>query len=46
MLGDPLVPAPFPGENKSEVYGDLLGYSEEKAEGLMAREIIQACGCT
>jgi len=38
--GDPLMPAPFLGENNSEVYGDLLGYSEEKIEELLAREII------
>lgn len=38
--GDPLTPAPFLGENNSEVYADLLGYSEEKIEELMAREII------
>jgi crotonobetainyl-CoA:carnitine CoA-transferase CaiB-like acyl-CoA transferase len=34
------MPAPFLGENNSEVYGDLLGYSEEKIEELLAREII------
>jgi crotonobetainyl-CoA:carnitine CoA-transferase CaiB-like acyl-CoA transferase len=34
------VPAPFLGEHNSEVYAGLLGYSEEKIEELMAREII------
>jgi CoA:oxalate CoA-transferase len=38
--GDPLVPAPFLGEHNGEVYSSLLGYSEEKIEELMAREII------
>jgi len=38
--GDPFMPAPFLGEHNSEVYAELLGYSEEKIEELMAREII------
>jgi CoA:oxalate CoA-transferase len=38
--GDPLTPAPFLGEHNSEVFGGLLGYSEEKIEEFMAREII------
>jgi CoA:oxalate CoA-transferase len=38
--GDPLAPAPFLGEHNSEVYSGLLGYSEEKIEELMVREII------
>jgi crotonobetainyl-CoA:carnitine CoA-transferase CaiB-like acyl-CoA transferase len=38
--GDPFPPAPFLGEHNSEVYAELLGYSEEKIEELMGREII------
>lgn len=38
--GDPLAPSPFLGEHNSEVYNGLLGYSEERIEELMAREII------
>jgi crotonobetainyl-CoA:carnitine CoA-transferase CaiB-like acyl-CoA transferase len=38
--GDPYPPAPFLGEHNSEVYAELLGYSEEKIEELAAREII------
>ena len=38
--GDPFPPAPFLGEHNSEVYTELLGYSAEKIEDLMAREII------
>ena len=38
--GDPSMPAPFLGEHNSEVYAELLGYSEEKIEELMTREII------
>ncbi len=38
--GDPLNPAPFLGEHNSEVYTDLLGYSEEKLADLMDREIV------
>jgi CoA:oxalate CoA-transferase len=38
--GDPFKPAPFLGENNTEIYGELLGYSEEKIGELAAREII------
>jgi len=38
--GDPYNPAPFLGEHNSEVYSELLGYSEEKINELMARGII------
>jgi CoA:oxalate CoA-transferase len=38
--GDPLRPAPFLGEHNSEVYGELLGYSEEKIDELTVKEVI------
>jgi len=38
--GDPFPPAPFLGEHNSEVYAELLGYSEGKIEELAARGII------
>ncbi|MGA9048510.1 MAG: CoA transferase [Dehalococcoidia bacterium] len=38
--GDPLNPAPFLGEHNSEVYTELLGYSEEKLAELMDKEIV------
>lgn len=37
---DPLKPAPFLGEHNAEIYGKLLGYSEEKIDELAATEII------
>jgi CoA:oxalate CoA-transferase len=38
--GDPFNPAPFLGEHNSEVYTELLGYSEEKLGELMDAEIV------
>ncbi len=38
--GDPTAPAPFLGEHNSEIYGGLLGYSEEKIEELLTKGII------
>jgi CoA:oxalate CoA-transferase len=38
--GDPTSPAPFLGEHNSEVYTELLGYSEEKIAELMDKGII------
>ena len=38
--GNPLMPAPLPGEHNGEIYSGLLGCSENKSEELMAREII------
>jgi CoA:oxalate CoA-transferase len=38
--GDPSKPAPFLGEHNTEVYSELLGYSEEKIGELTAMEII------
>lgn len=38
--GDPLKPSPFLGEHNSEIYGGLLGYSDEKIGELMEKEII------
>ncbi len=38
--GDPSAPAPFLGEHNTEVYGGLLGYSEEKIEELIGQGII------
>jgi CoA:oxalate CoA-transferase len=38
--GDPVKPAPFLGEHNSEIYSDLLGYSEDRIGELMAQEII------
>ncbi len=38
--GNPYNPCPFLGENNSEVYTGLLGYSEEKLADLMDREIV------
>jgi CoA:oxalate CoA-transferase len=38
--GDPLNPAPFLGEHNSEIYGEMLGYSQEKLDELAATEII------
>ena len=38
--GDPFPPAPFLGEHNSEVYSDVLGYTEEKIAELMGNEII------
>ncbi len=38
--GDPFPAAPFLGEHNSEVYAELLGYSEEKIASLMEKEII------
>jgi CoA:oxalate CoA-transferase len=38
--GDPLNPAPFLGEHNSEIYGEVLGYSQEKLDELAATEII------
>jgi crotonobetainyl-CoA:carnitine CoA-transferase CaiB-like acyl-CoA transferase len=38
--GDPYNPAPFLGEHNSEIYSDLLGYSEDRIDELMALEVI------
>jgi len=38
--GDPLNASPFLGEHNSEVYTELLGYSEEKIAELMDKGII------
>jgi crotonobetainyl-CoA:carnitine CoA-transferase CaiB-like acyl-CoA transferase len=38
--GDPFPPAPFLGEHNSEVYSEVLGYSDEKIEELAAGEVI------
>lgn len=38
--GDPYPPSPFLGEHNSEIYGGLLGYSEDRINELMAQEII------
>jgi crotonobetainyl-CoA:carnitine CoA-transferase CaiB-like acyl-CoA transferase len=38
--GDPMNPAPFLGEHNSEVYTELMGYSEEKLSELMDKEIV------
>ncbi|MHB8085923.1 MAG: CaiB/BaiF CoA transferase family protein [Dehalococcoidia bacterium] len=38
--GDPLNPAPFLGEHNSEVFTELLGFSEEKLAELMDKEIV------
>jgi len=38
--GDPTAPAPFLGEHNSEIYGGLLGDSEEKIEELLTKGII------
>lgn len=38
--GDPYPSAPFLGEHNSEIYSDLLGYSEDRINELMAQEVI------
>ncbi len=38
--GDPFPPAPFLGEHNSEVYTELLGYSEDRIAELMEKEVI------
>ncbi|MCX6001286.1 MAG: CoA transferase, partial [Chloroflexi bacterium] len=38
--GDPFPPAPFLGEHNSEVYAELLGYSEDRIAELMEKEVI------
>jgi crotonobetainyl-CoA:carnitine CoA-transferase CaiB-like acyl-CoA transferase len=38
--GDPLAPSPFLGEHNSEVFGDVLGYSEAKVAELMEKAVI------
>ncbi|MGV8058324.1 MAG: CaiB/BaiF CoA transferase family protein [Smithellaceae bacterium] len=38
--GNPLKPAPFLGEHNTAIYGELLGYSEEKIKELMDKKVI------
>jgi crotonobetainyl-CoA:carnitine CoA-transferase CaiB-like acyl-CoA transferase len=38
--GDPFPPASFPGEHNSEIYTELLGYSEVRIAELMEKEVI------
>lgn len=38
--GDPYKPTSFLGENNAEVYGELLGYSDEKIRELMDKQVI------
>ncbi|MGV8057841.1 MAG: CaiB/BaiF CoA transferase family protein [Smithellaceae bacterium] len=38
--GNPLKPADFLGEHNTAIYGELLGYSEEKIKELMDKKVI------